>query len=106
MNEHGENHKLLAAILCAALYPNIVKVLTPAKTFAPSVVGCIPRQVRAEEMSFKTKQDGYVSKVFWSLALLLQQHRLVLISSECAFLRLTFIHLPSITVLATTLVRI
>lgn len=60
LNEHGENHKLLAAILCAALYPNIVKVLTPAKTFATSMVGCIPRQLRPEEISFKTKQDGYV----------------------------------------------
>lgn len=63
MNENGENHKLLAAILCAALYPNIVKVLTPAQTFASSVVGCIPRQLRPEEISFKTKQDGYVSDV-------------------------------------------
>ncbi|KAK3925802.1 Putative ATP-dependent RNA helicase DHX57 [Frankliniella fusca] len=60
LNEHGDNHKLLAAVLCAALYPNIVKVLTPAKTFAPSVSGCIPRQLRADEISFKTKQDGYV----------------------------------------------
>ncbi|KAJ1528629.1 hypothetical protein ONE63_007024 [Megalurothrips usitatus] len=60
LNEHGENHKLLAAILCAALYPNIVKVLTPAKTFAPTAGGCIPKQLRAEEISFKTKQDGYV----------------------------------------------
>ena len=58
---------MLAAIICAALYPNIVKVLTPAKTFAPSSAGYIPRQIRADEISFKTKQDGYVSVLLFSM---------------------------------------
>lgn len=35
--------------------------MTPAKTFAPSVAGSLPRQLRPDEISFKTKQDGYVN---------------------------------------------
>ena len=58
---NGENNRLLAAILCAALYPNVVKVLTPEKSFAPSAMGAVPRQPRADELRFKTRDDGYVS---------------------------------------------
>jgi ATP-dependent RNA helicase DHX57 len=57
----------LAAILCAALYPNVVKVLTPEKSFAPSVTGAVPKEFRADELRFKTRDDGYVStKIFAS----------------------------------------
>lgn len=60
LNVNSENNRLLAAILCAALYPNVVKVLTPEKSFAPSAMGAVPRQPRAEELRFKTRDDGYV----------------------------------------------
>ncbi|XP_069688827.1 putative ATP-dependent RNA helicase DHX57 [Periplaneta americana] len=60
LNTNGENNRLLAAILCAALYPNVVKVLTPEKSFAPSAMGAVPKQLRADELKFKTRDDGYV----------------------------------------------
>lgn len=52
----------MAAILCAALYPNVVKVLTPEKSFAPSAMGAVPKEFRADELRFKTRDDGFVSK--------------------------------------------
>ncbi|XP_063385238.1 putative ATP-dependent RNA helicase DHX57 [Cydia fagiglandana] len=61
LNSNGDNDKLLAAILCAALYPNVVKVLTPEKSFHMQAGGAIPRQPNADELKFKTKTDGYVA---------------------------------------------
>lgn len=61
MNSNGENHRLLAALLCAALYPNVVKVLTPEKSFTMTAGGAMPRLPSANELKFKTNQDGYVN---------------------------------------------
>lgn len=61
MNSNGENHRLLAALLCAALYPNVVKVLTPEKSFTMTSAGAMPRQPLPNELKFKTNQDGYVN---------------------------------------------
>ncbi|XP_059062693.1 putative ATP-dependent RNA helicase DHX57 [Achroia grisella] len=61
LNINGNNDRLLAAILCAALYPNVVKVLTPEKSFHMQAGGAIPRQPSADELKFKTKSDGYVA---------------------------------------------
>ncbi|CAG4996985.1 unnamed protein product [Parnassius apollo] len=61
LNSNGNNDKLLAAILCAALYPNVVKVLTPEKSFHKQIGGAIPRQPNPDELKFKTKTDGYVA---------------------------------------------
>ncbi|XP_062529594.1 putative ATP-dependent RNA helicase DHX57 isoform X1 [Bombyx mori] len=61
LNTNGNNDKLLAAILCAALYPNVVKVLTPEKSFHMQAGGAIPRQPNPEELKFKTKSDGFVA---------------------------------------------
>jgi len=68
LNANGDSTSLLAAILCAALYPNVVKVLTPEKSFAPSASGAIPKEFRADELRFMTRDDGYVStEIFASL---------------------------------------
>ncbi|XP_060804166.1 putative ATP-dependent RNA helicase DHX57 [Amyelois transitella] len=61
LNVNGNNDRLLAALLCAALYPNVVKVLTPEKSFHMQAGGAIPRQPNADELKFKTKTDGYVA---------------------------------------------
>ncbi|CAB3221246.1 unnamed protein product [Arctia plantaginis] len=61
LNTNGNNDRLLAAILCAALYPNVVKVLTPEKSFHMQAGGAIPRQPTPDELKFKTKTDGYVA---------------------------------------------
>ncbi|GFG32216.1 hypothetical protein Cfor_02033 [Coptotermes formosanus] len=60
LNVNGDNTSLLVAILCAALYPNVVKVLTPEKSFAPSAAGAVPKEFRADELRFKTRDDGCV----------------------------------------------
>lgn len=61
MNANGENYRLLAALLCAALYPNVVKVFTPEKNFTMTAGGAVPRQPKASELKFKTNLDGYVN---------------------------------------------
>jgi ATP-dependent RNA helicase DHX57 len=61
LNVNGGSTKLLAAILCAALYPNVVKALTPKKSYSYSVMGAIPKDFKAGELEFKTRDDGYVS---------------------------------------------
>ncbi|CAH2090225.1 unnamed protein product [Euphydryas editha] len=61
LNSNGNNDKLLSAILCAALYPNVVKVLTPEKSYHMQIGGAIPRQPTPDELKFKTKSDGYVA---------------------------------------------
>lgn len=61
MNANGENYRLLAALLCGALYPNVVKVFTPEKNFTKTAGGAVPRQPSANELKFKTSQDGYVN---------------------------------------------
>ncbi|CAH0400043.1 unnamed protein product [Chilo suppressalis] len=61
LNTNGNNDRLLSAILCAALYPNVVKVLTPEKSFHMQAGGAIPRQPTPDELKFKTKSDGYVA---------------------------------------------
>nr|XP_018900837.1 PREDICTED: putative ATP-dependent RNA helicase DHX57 [Bemisia tabaci]XP_018900838.1 PREDICTED: putative ATP-dependent RNA helicase DHX57 [Bemisia tabaci] len=62
LNENGRNETLLSAVLAAALYPNIVKVLTPEKTYTHLSSGSvISKTPDAADFRFKTKQDGYVS---------------------------------------------
>lgn len=61
MNANGENYRLLGALLCAALYPNVVKVFTPEKNFTMTAGGAVPRQPQANELKFKTNLDGYVN---------------------------------------------
>lgn len=61
MNINGDNNRLLAALICASLYPNVVKVLTPEKSFTMSAGGAVPRQPLPNELRFKTRDDGYVA---------------------------------------------
>ncbi|XP_050100342.1 putative ATP-dependent RNA helicase DHX57 [Anopheles aquasalis] len=61
LNVNGDNNRLLAAILCAALYPNVAKVLTPEKSFVSGAGGAVPYLPQASDLRFKTRGDGYVS---------------------------------------------
>lgn len=61
LNVNGENYKLLQGLLCAALYPNVVKVFTPCKSFQMQSVGAIPMQPKPEELRFQTRHDGFVN---------------------------------------------
>ncbi|XP_074845384.1 putative ATP-dependent RNA helicase DHX57 [Carettochelys insculpta] len=59
-NANAENVKLISAILCAALYPNVVQVKTPEKKYQNTSTGAVKRHPKLEELKFVTKNDGYV----------------------------------------------
>uniref|UniRef100_A0A1Q3F577 RNA helicase n=1 Tax=Culex tarsalis TaxID=7177 RepID=A0A1Q3F577_CULTA len=61
INANGDNNRLLSAILCAALYPNVIKVLTPEKSFVGGASGAVPKLPQPSDLRFKTQQDGYVN---------------------------------------------
>lgn len=61
LNRHNDNNRLLAVLLCAALYPNVVRVMTPDKSFTAGVGGAVPRVPLPAELRFKTREDGYVA---------------------------------------------
>lgn len=74
--------RLLSSILCAALYPNVVKVLSPEKSYVTSSVGAVPKLPDAKELRLKTKQDtvflhpssvNYIVKSFPSPYLVYQE---------------------------------
>ncbi|KAM5163335.1 putative ATP-dependent RNA helicase DHX57 isoform 2-T2 [Mantella aurantiaca] len=59
-NLNAENIKLMSAMLCAALYPNVVQVRTPEGKFQMTRAGAVKMHPKAEELKFVTKNDGYV----------------------------------------------
>ncbi|XP_071961739.1 putative ATP-dependent RNA helicase DHX57 [Antedon mediterranea] len=60
-NINAENNRLVIAVLCAALYPNIVQVMTPESKFSQTKAGSMPLASKVEQIRLKTQQDGYVS---------------------------------------------
>lgn len=61
LNVNNDNYKLLQGLLCAALYPNVVKVLSPERWFQILPTGTVPLPPRAEDLKFQTKNDSFVS---------------------------------------------
>ncbi|XP_004627688.1 putative ATP-dependent RNA helicase DHX57 [Octodon degus] len=59
-NSNAENPKLISAMLCAALYPNVVQVKTPEGKFQKTSTGAVKMQPKSIELKFVTKNDGYV----------------------------------------------
>uniref|UniRef100_A0A8C4UZ62 Putative ATP-dependent RNA helicase DHX57 n=1 Tax=Falco tinnunculus TaxID=100819 RepID=A0A8C4UZ62_FALTI len=59
-NSNAENIKLISAMLCAALYPNVVQVKKPEGKYQKTSTGAVKMQPKAEELKFVTKSDGYV----------------------------------------------
>uniref|UniRef100_A0AAR2IMG4 Putative ATP-dependent RNA helicase DHX57 n=1 Tax=Pygocentrus nattereri TaxID=42514 RepID=A0AAR2IMG4_PYGNA len=59
-NLNADNTKLMSAMLCAALYPNVVQVRTPQGKFKQTSKGAVKMQSKAEELRFVTKNDGAV----------------------------------------------
>lgn len=56
-NKNGENVRLLSSVICAALYPNVVKVMSAEKSFQMSAMGAIPKETAAKDLRFRTKDD-------------------------------------------------
>lgn len=61
LNVNGDNNRLLISLLYAALYPNIVKVLTPERSYISTVGGAMAKMHAAKDLRFKTRQDGFVA---------------------------------------------
>ncbi|XP_078412787.1 putative ATP-dependent RNA helicase DHX57 [Cetorhinus maximus] len=59
-NSNAENMKLISAILCAALYPNVVQVTSPPSKYAQTMSGALKVLPKPEELHFITKNDGNV----------------------------------------------
>ncbi|KAH8273341.1 hypothetical protein KR018_003934 [Drosophila ironensis] len=59
-NQNGDNNRLLTSLLCAALYPNIVKIMTPDRIYIQTAGGAVPREPSHQDLRFKTHGDGYV----------------------------------------------
>ncbi|XP_016074425.1 PREDICTED: putative ATP-dependent RNA helicase DHX57 isoform X1 [Miniopterus natalensis] len=59
-NSNAENHKLISAMLCAALYPNVVQVKSPEGKFQKTSTRAVRMQQKSDELKFVTKNDGYV----------------------------------------------
>ncbi|CAG9819856.1 unnamed protein product [Phaedon cochleariae] len=57
-NKNDENLRLLTSVLCAALYPNVVKILTPSKSFVMSAAGAVPKENAAKDLKFSTSQEN------------------------------------------------
>ncbi|XP_017781544.1 PREDICTED: putative ATP-dependent RNA helicase DHX57 [Nicrophorus vespilloides] len=56
-NANNDNQRVLSSILCAALYPNVAKILQPEKSFVVSAAGAVPKQHESKDFKFKTKQE-------------------------------------------------
>ena len=60
MNANNKNGKLLLSILCSALYPNVVQILSPKTKFAQTSSGAMAKTTPIEDLRFRTKNDGFV----------------------------------------------
>ncbi|XP_063913641.1 putative ATP-dependent RNA helicase DHX57 [Zophobas morio] len=56
-NHNGDNLNVLGAILCAALYPNVIKILTPPKSYVKTAAGAIPKDNDAKDFKFLTSKE-------------------------------------------------
>ncbi|KAM3858805.1 putative ATP-dependent RNA helicase DHX57 [Diretmus argenteus] len=59
-NLNSGNIRLMSAMLCAALYPNVVQVRAPQGKYKQTATGAMKMQPKAEELRFMTKNDGCV----------------------------------------------
>ncbi|RZF46510.1 hypothetical protein LSTR_LSTR009292 [Laodelphax striatellus] len=66
-NKNGSNYRLLASVLCAALFPNVVRVMTADRTFVPSAGGAVPRVPQLHELRFTTIQGDQVAELLQAI---------------------------------------
>ena len=59
-NEQKHNLKILQACLCAGLYPNVIKIQPPHKSYTKIAAGTIEKQAKVQEFKFYTKDKKRV----------------------------------------------
>nr|XP_028580810.1 putative ATP-dependent RNA helicase DHX57 [Podarcis muralis]XP_028580811.1 putative ATP-dependent RNA helicase DHX57 [Podarcis muralis] len=59
-NSNADNFKLISAILCAALYPNVVQVKLPEGKYQKTSTGAVKMKPKAAELKFVTKKEGSI----------------------------------------------
>ena len=59
-NSNAGNLRLLRAVICAGLYPNLVRVERPDTKYAEGVAGAIAQAATAKDLRMFTQGDGRV----------------------------------------------
>ncbi|XP_063158048.1 putative ATP-dependent RNA helicase DHX57 isoform X1 [Candoia aspera] len=59
-NANAENVKLISAMLCAAMYPNVVQIKVPERKYQKTSKGADKVNPKPEALMFATKKQGYV----------------------------------------------
>ncbi len=59
-NVNGSNLRLVRAVLCAGLYPNVVRIRQPAPIFVQHVHGALEVAAKAVALKMATREDGRV----------------------------------------------
>ncbi|PXF43282.1 putative ATP-dependent RNA helicase DHX57 [Gracilariopsis chorda] len=59
-NKNGRNHRILRAVICAALYPNIVRIDLPPTKYREVAGGSIPINHNSKDLKLRTKNSARV----------------------------------------------
>merc|ERR1719499_2980988 len=54
-NENGEDMRILQSILCAGLYPNVVRVKLPSTKYKSNIKGNVEKGIDSKEIKFYEK---------------------------------------------------
>ncbi|CAN8061438.1 unnamed protein product [Agarophyton chilense] len=60
LNQHDQNLRVLRAVICAALYPNIVRIDLPEKKYREVAGGAIPVGYNSKDLKLRTKNYNRV----------------------------------------------
>jgi ATP-dependent RNA helicase DHX57 len=59
-NANANNTRVLRAVICAGLYPNVVRVQRPETTYVEQVAGAVAQAPTAKQLKMFTQADGRV----------------------------------------------
>eukprot|EP00898_Chlorokybus_atmophyticus_P002355 jgi/Chlat1/311/Chrsp1S03185 len=59
-SENAKYPRVVKAVLCAGLYPNVVRVQAPETTYKATEGGNVAKEAKAKEVKFYTRDDGRV----------------------------------------------
>lgn len=55
LNENGKNARVLRAVICAALYPNIMRIDSPDKTYYEVVQGAVENKMNSKDLRMRSR---------------------------------------------------